>query len=270
MLAPAGIEGNDGRDRFRVEKLVDPVGIEATIVHGGPDGDGQGVGRTGLEEAVETRRPHGAVRDMARFEQEMHRQGMLWSHYAVLKGAMAEKGGVPIGSVAPGRRHVRVEPLVIAPKNALGPTVTGRPAMWTGAGREGGTVAAEHEGLEIAEQTPLGRREDSTGEQQVFQARQQLLRPGLVCCSEQGLGQVLGDRIGLRGLAGLCGVAVGLFLLEVAPMAAFAQAAGADAMGVRRRIRTVFEAVDKGGEGADRRGLEGGKAGHLCQARLGT
>jgi hypothetical protein len=139
-----------------LEKLGDPVRLEATIVHGGPDGDGQGVGRTGLEEAVETRRPHSEVRDMARFEQEMHRQGMLWSHHAVLKVAMAKKVGVPIRIVAPGRRHVRVELLVIAPKDALGPTVTGGPAVWTGAGREGGTVAAEHEGLEIAEQTPLG------------------------------------------------------------------------------------------------------------------
>jgi hypothetical protein len=56
-----------------MEKLGDPMRIEATIVHGGPDGDGQGVGRTGLEEAVETRRPQGEVRDMARCEQEMHR-----------------------------------------------------------------------------------------------------------------------------------------------------------------------------------------------------
>jgi hypothetical protein len=64
MIAPARIEGNDGRDGFGVEKLVDPVRIEATIVDGGPDADGQGVGRTGLEEAVETRRPHGEVRDM--------------------------------------------------------------------------------------------------------------------------------------------------------------------------------------------------------------
>jgi len=74
----------------------------------------------------------------------------------------------------------------------------------------------------------------------------------------------------LRGIPGLRGVPVSLFLHEVTPMASLAQAAGADAMGARGRRGTVFEAVNKGREGPDRRGLEGGKAGDLRQARLGT
>jgi hypothetical protein len=98
MIALARMEGNDGRDGFRVEKLVAPVRIEAPIVHGGPDSDGQGVGRTGLEEAVETRRPHGAVRAMARGEQEMHREGMLRGHHTGRKVAMAKKGGARYAS----------------------------------------------------------------------------------------------------------------------------------------------------------------------------
>ena len=68
MLTPAGIEGNDGRDGFGLEKVVDAVRIEATIVDDGPHGDGQCVGGTGLEEAVQTGWPHGEIRDMARGE----------------------------------------------------------------------------------------------------------------------------------------------------------------------------------------------------------
>ena len=151
MSAPTGIEGNDGRDGFGVEKMVNPVRIEATIVDGGPDGDGQGVGRTGLEEAVETRGTHGEVRDMARCKQEMHREGMLRGDHAVLKVAMAKKVGVPIRIEAPGRRRVGVEALVIASKDALGSAVTGGAPLRTGSSREGGAVSAEDERLEVAQ-----------------------------------------------------------------------------------------------------------------------
>jgi hypothetical protein len=151
MIAPAGIESKDGRHGFRLEKMGDPVRIEATIVNGGPDGDGQGMGRTGLEEAVETRRPHGEVRDMARFEPEMHWQRMLRGHHAVLKGTMAKKVGVPIGIVAPGRRRVAVEALVIASPDALDSAVAGGTPLGTGASRQGGAVAAEDERLEVAQ-----------------------------------------------------------------------------------------------------------------------
>jgi hypothetical protein len=85
VIATTGIEGNDGCDGFGLEKMGDPMRIEATVIDGGPDGDGQGVGRTGFEEAVETQGTHGEVRDMARFQQEMYRQGMFRGDHAVLQ-----------------------------------------------------------------------------------------------------------------------------------------------------------------------------------------
>jgi hypothetical protein len=79
--------------------------------------------------------------------------------------------------------------------------------------------------LEIVQEAPLDRGEHPAGEQEIFQAREQLLGPGLVSSRAQLLSQALGDRIGLRSIAGLCGVPIRLFLLEVAPMAPLAQAA---------------------------------------------
>jgi hypothetical protein len=151
MIAPTGMEGNDGRDGWGVEKMVEPVRIEATIVDGGPDGDRQGVGRTGLEEAVETRGTQGEVRAMTRCEQEMHREGMLWGDHAVLKVAMAKQVGVAIRIEAPGRCRVSVEALVLASKDALGSAVTGGAPLRTGSRREGGAVSAEDERLEVAQ-----------------------------------------------------------------------------------------------------------------------
>lgn len=270
VLAPARIEGNDGCDGFRVEKLIDPMRIEATIVHGSPDGNGQGVGRTGLEEAVETRRPHGEVRDMARCEHEMHRQGMLRGHHAVLKVAMAKKVGVPIRVVAPGRCHVRVEALVLAPKDALRATVTGGLAVWTGPCGQRGAITTQHEGLEVTEEAALDGGEDPAAEEEVFKAGEQLLGPGLVSGREEFLGQPLGDCVRLGGLAGLGGMPLSLFLLEMTPMTPLTQAAGADVVGTRRRLGTVFEAVKKGVEGTDRGRLEGGKARDLRQAWMGA
>ena len=69
----------------------------------------------------------------------------------MLKVAMAKKVGVPIRVVAPGRRRVAVEALVIASKDALSATVTSGPAVGTGASREGGAVATEDERLEVAQ-----------------------------------------------------------------------------------------------------------------------
>ena len=53
-------------------------------------------------------------------------------------------------------------------------------------------------------------------------------------------------------------------------MAPLALAAGPDAMGTRRGIRAVFEAVDKGVEGPDRGRLERGEASDLREARMGA
>src|SRR4029450_7921624 len=173
---------------------------------------------------------------------------MLRGHHAVLKVAMAKKVGVPIRVVAPGRRRVAVEALVSASKDALSATVTSGPAVGTGASREGGAVATEDERLEGAQSAALDRGEHGA------------VKEG----AQRGVG------VGWAGLAGLGGMPLGLFLLEMAPMTPLAQAAGADVVGTRRRIGTVFEAVNKGVEGPDRGRLEGGKASDLRQARMGA
>jgi hypothetical protein len=253
-----------------LEKMGDPVRIEATIVTGGPDGDGQGMGRTGLEEAVETRRPHGAVRDRARFEPEMHWQRMLRGHHAVLKVTMAKKVGVPIGIVAPGRRRVAVEALVIASPDALDSAVAGGTPLGTGASRQGGAVAAEDERLEVAQYPTLDRGEDSTGAQEVFQAGEQLLGARLVSRSQQCLGQALGDGIGRCGLLGLRGVPGRLFLLQMPPMAPLAVLTGPDAVRAGWGIRPIFQPVNKVVEGAHGGRLAGGEASDLRQAGMGA
>jgi hypothetical protein len=53
-------------------------------------------------------------------------------------------------------------------------------------------------------------------------------------------------------------------------MAPLAETARADAVGAGRCLGAVFEPVDKGVEGADGRGLEGGKASDLREARMGA
>jgi hypothetical protein len=70
-LASTRIEGNDRRDRFGLEKLIDAVRIEATIIDSSPHGDRHGMGRTGFQEAVQTGRPHREVRHMARGDHDM-------------------------------------------------------------------------------------------------------------------------------------------------------------------------------------------------------
>jgi hypothetical protein len=124
--------------------------------------------------------------------------------------------------------------------------------------------------LEVAQQAALDRGEHPTGNEEVFQAREQFLGPGLVGSRKQLLGQACGDGIGLRSIASLCGVPLRLFLLEVAPMAPLAQAAQADAVGTWWRIGTVFEPVNKRIEGTHRGRLEGRKASDLCEARMGA
>jgi hypothetical protein len=99
--------------------------------------------------------------------------------------------------------------------------------------------------VEVAQQPALGRGEDAAGPQEVFQPGQQRLRARLVGGGQQFLGEPLGHGVRLGGVAGLGRVSLGLFLLEVTPMASLAQAAGADAMGTRGRRGTVFEPVNK-------------------------
>jgi hypothetical protein len=114
----------------------------------------------------------------------------------------------------------------------------------------------------------LSRGQDAAGQQQVFQARQQLLWTGLVSAGQEVLGQAFADRIRLAGGGSLGGVALGLFLLQVAPVAAFALATGVHAVGTGRRIGPVFEAINKVIEGGGGRRVAGLEARDVGQARM--
>jgi hypothetical protein len=156
MVTPARIEGDDGGDGFGLHKLVDAVGIEPTIIDHRPDGEGQCVGRTGLEEAIQAGGCHGKVGDMPGGEVDVHGQGMLRGHDTVLQGAVPEEGGVPGGVIAPGGGRIAIVPLMIAAEEALGATVAGGPPGGTGPGREARPIATQDEGAEVAPQPALG------------------------------------------------------------------------------------------------------------------
>src|SRR4029450_3808030 len=103
----------------------DAIRVEATVVDDGAHRDGQRMGGADLEEAVYTGWPHREVRAVGGEQINMAGQRMLWRHHAVLEVPMAEKVGVPVGIIPPRCRGVRVEPLVLASKDALGSAVTG-------------------------------------------------------------------------------------------------------------------------------------------------
>jgi hypothetical protein len=270
MVPPPGIEGNDGREGFGLYKVRDALGIQPAVVDDGPHGDRQGMCRTGLEEAGQTGRPHREVGVVGGSEPDMDGEGMVGGDDPVLEVAMAEKIGVAVRIIPPGRRGIPVETVMVTAQEAVGATVAGGPPVGTGTRGPRGPVAAEDEGLEIAQEAPLDCGENTTGDEEVFQAREQLLGPGLGGSREQLLGEACGDGIGLRRSAGLRGVPIGLFLLAVAPMPALTLAAGTDVVGTRRGRGTIFEAVDKRVERPDRRRLEGGKASDLGKARMGA
>jgi hypothetical protein len=71
MLASAGIEGNDGGDGFSLEKVIDTIRVEATVVDDSAHRDRQRMGGAGLQEAVETGRPHGEVSDVGGSQPDM-------------------------------------------------------------------------------------------------------------------------------------------------------------------------------------------------------
>src|SRR6516165_2255608 len=52
MLASTRIEGNDGGDGFGLEKVIDAIRVEATVVDDGAHRDRHHVGGAELEEAV--------------------------------------------------------------------------------------------------------------------------------------------------------------------------------------------------------------------------
>lgn len=159
---------------------------------------------------------------------------------------------------------------MLTAEDALRPAVTGGAAVRACACREGRPIATPHQSVEVAQETALDRREHATGEQEVFQAGEEILRPGLIGSGEERLGEPLGHGIRLGGIAGLRGVSLSLLLLQVTPMAALALLTRANAVGTRWGIRPVFQPVKTGGEDADRGRLEGRKASNLRQARMGA
>jgi hypothetical protein len=197
-------------------------------------------------------------------------QRVFWGDDTVLEEAMAEKVGIAVGIVPPRRSRIPVEPVMVTAEDALCATVTRGAAVGARARGEGGAVAAQDEGLEIPQEPALRGGEHSTAEEEVFEAGEEVLSAGLVSGCQQFLGQPLGDRVGLGGLMSLGGMPLGLFVLQVAPMAALALLTGTDVMGTRQGIWTIFEPVNKGIEGADGGRLEGRKAGDVRQARMGT
>src|SRR6516162_10354791 len=119
--------------------------------------------RTGLQEAVETGRPHGEVGDVGGSSPDMDGQGMVRGDDTVLEVAMAEKIGVAVRIIAPGGGGIPVEPVMVTAPDAVGATGAGGPPMGTGARGQRGPVAAEDQGLEIAQEAPLDRGEHTTG-----------------------------------------------------------------------------------------------------------
>jgi hypothetical protein len=236
VLPPTGIAGDDGGDGFGLHKVVDAVGIQPAVVDDGPHGDRQGMRRTGLQEAVQTGRPHGEVGDVGGSQPDMDRQGMVWGDDTVLEVAMAEKVGVAVGIIPPRGGRIPIEPVMLTAEDALGATVTGGAAVWACARGEGRAIAAQDKGLEIPQESALPRGEDPTAEEQVFETGEEVLGTGLVSGREQFLGQSLRDGVGLGGIAGLGGMPLGLFLLQVAPMTPLALAARTGVMGTRRSI----------------------------------
>jgi hypothetical protein len=270
VFATARLERDDGGDGFGREKLGEAIRVEATVIDDGAHRDGHRVGGTGLEEAIYTGRPQREVGAVGWGQSNVHRQRRCWRHPTVLAVPMAEAVGVAGGIIPPRGRGIPVPARMVTAADAVGPAVTGGAAVGAGARGERGASATEHQSLEVTQEAPLDRGEHPTGAEEGFQPGEPLLGPGLVRSREQLLGQALGDRIGLCGLPGLRGVPVRLCLLAVALVAVLAETARAQAVGARWRLRSIFQPVKKGVEGADGGRLEGDEASDRRQARMGT
>ena len=156
MLASTRIEGKDGGDGFGLEKLGEPMRIQATVIDGGADGDRHGMCGTGLEEAIQTGRPQREVGHLAWGNVDVYGQGMRGGDHAVLKGAMAKAGRVPGGVIAPRSGRIAGEPVMVTAKDAVGATGAGGPPVGTGACGEGGPIAAQDQRLEVAQEPTVG------------------------------------------------------------------------------------------------------------------
>jgi hypothetical protein len=122
--------------------------------------------------------------------------------------------------------------------------------------------------LTVTEKATLDRGQDATGEQEVVQTPEQVVGAGLIGGGQEVLCQAFAHRIGLAGIGTLGGLALGLFVFEVAPVAAFALSPGAGAVGTGRRRGAVLESVNKVIEGGGGRGVEGLEAGDMRQAGM--
>jgi hypothetical protein len=74
MLVPADIEGNHRCNGFRLDKVVDAIGIESTVVDDCAHGDRQVVGGAGFQKAILTGGAYDEVGDLAWGEADVRRQ----------------------------------------------------------------------------------------------------------------------------------------------------------------------------------------------------
>src|SRR5262249_23607502 len=98
----------------------------------------------------------------------------------VLIESVAEVVDLAVGVKAPVGGVVLIEARMLAAEDALLAALARRLAGVAGARDEGRAVAADDQSLEIAEQSALCGRDDGGGEQKVFQAGEEVLRPGLI------------------------------------------------------------------------------------------
>lgn len=156
VLPPTRVQGDDRRNGFGLYKVVDTIGIQAAVIDHSAYGYREGVGGAGLQHAIQAARAHGEIRHMAGSEHDLHRQGMLRRDDTVLEIAMAKEVRVAVRVIAPGRRRIAVEALVVATEDALRTTRASGSAVGTRAGGQAGAIAAEDEGLQVTEEPTLG------------------------------------------------------------------------------------------------------------------
>jgi len=162
-----------------------------------------------LVQAVEATEGGGEIGLVAGVEGE--EDGEVVAHFpdGELVGVVAEEEAIAIGIPSPGGVRVGVDPVVLA-AFASG-AVAGALSVRGGAGFEGGTVAAEGELVEGAEEPFLGRGGDGDLEEQDGEALEEVLGVGVMGGGHELLDEVLGGRGG-NGGCGCDGVFLALAL----------------------------------------------------------